>query len=97
MKDNFGEVEMGETDAIHRTVDDVIYNLWGMKDPNYVMRMMNTGGRLLADGTYKETVRIWKENGKYVVKKFKYKLPSDWNFIYHHAVDNHNNLMHALS
>ena len=53
MKDNFGEVEMGETDAIHRTVDDVIYNLWGMKDPNYVMSMMDTDGRLFADDACK--------------------------------------------
>ena len=54
------EVEVGDTDAIQGTVDDVIYNLWGMKEPNYVMRMMATGGRLLADDTCKETVRRWK-------------------------------------
>ena len=48
---------MGETDAIQGTVDDVIYSLWGMKEPNYVMRIMATGGRLLVDDTYKETVR----------------------------------------
>ena len=28
-----------------------------MKEPNYVMRMIATGGRLLADDTCKETVR----------------------------------------
>ena len=49
----------------------------GRKDPNYVMRMMDTGGRLLADETRKETVRIRKENIEDVVKKFKYKLPFD--------------------
>ena len=60
MEDNFGEVEVWEIDFIQVTVYDVIYNLWGMKEPNYVMRMMATGGRLLADDTCKETVRIWK-------------------------------------
>ena len=35
------------------------------------MMMMATGGRLLVDETFKETVRIWKENGEDVVKKFK--------------------------
>ena len=35
---------MGETDSIQGKVDDVIYNLWGMKEPNYVMRMIATGG-----------------------------------------------------
>ena len=44
---------MGETDAIQGKVDYVIYNLWGMKEPNYLMRMMDTGVRLLADETCK--------------------------------------------
>ena len=64
--------------------------------PTYVMRMMDTGGRLLADDTCKDTVRIWNENGEDVVKKFKYKLPFDWYFHYRHAVDQHKNLKHAL-
>ena len=50
---------MGETYAIQGTVNGVIYNLWGMKEPNYVMRMMATGGRLLADETCKETDIRW--------------------------------------
>ena len=54
---------VGETNTIQVTVDDFIYNLWGMKEPNYVMRMMATGGHILKDDTSKETVRIWKENG----------------------------------
>ena len=31
MENNFGGVGVGETDAIQGTVDDVIYNLGGMK------------------------------------------------------------------
>ena len=41
-------------------------------------------------------MRIWKENGEDVVKKFKYKLPFDWNSRYRHAVDDQNNLRHGL-
>ena len=67
-----------------------------MKDPNYVMRMMATGGRLLADDTCKETVRILIENGEDAVKKFNYKLTFDWHYHYRHAVNNHNNLSHEL-
>ena len=44
MEDHFREVEVGETDAIQGTADDVIYNLRGMEEPNYVMTMMATGG-----------------------------------------------------
>ena len=90
------EVEVGETDSTQGKVDDVIYNLWGMKETTYVMRMMATGGRLLVDDTFKETVRRWKENGEEMFKKFKYKLPFYWNFCYCHKVDNHNNLRHGL-
>ena len=46
-----GKVEVGGTYAIQVTVDYFIYNLWDMKEPNYVMRMIATGGRLLADAT----------------------------------------------
>ena len=87
---------MGGTNAIQGTVDDAIYNLWGLKEPDYVMRIMAIGGRLLADDTCKKTVRRWKVNGEDVVKKFNYKLPFDWYFCYRHAVDDHNNLRHAL-
>ena len=81
MGDHFGEVEVGETDAILVTVHGAIYNLWGMKEPNCVMRMISTVGSLLAYDTCKETVRRFKVNGEYVVKKFKYKLPFDWHFV----------------
>ena len=51
MEDHLGEVEVGEIDAIQGIVDDVIYNLWVMKEPNCVVRMMVTGGLLLAHET----------------------------------------------
>ena len=63
MEDHFWEVEVGEKYAIKGTVDGVIYNLWGIKEPNYVMKMMANGGQNLADGICKETVRRWKKNG----------------------------------
>ena len=61
-----------------------------------MMRMMDTGGHILKDDIFKETVRIRKENGEDVMKNFKYKLPFDWHFCYRHAVDDHNNLRHTL-
>ena len=55
-----GGVEVGCIYSIQGTVDDVIYNLCKMKDPNHVVSIMATGGHLLVDYTFKETVRIWK-------------------------------------
>ena len=87
---------MGDRYSIQGTVDDVIYNLWEAKEPDSVMRMVATGGRLLVDDTCNETVRRWKGNGEDIVRKFKYKLPFYWHFCYCHAVDDHNILSHAL-
>ena len=56
MEGHFWEVEVGNTDSIQGKVDDAICNLWGIKEPNYVMRMMDTDDRLLEDETCKETV-----------------------------------------
>ena len=67
-----------------------------MKEHNYVMRMMSTGGRLLVDEICMETVRRWKENIEDVVKNFKLKLPFDWHFRCRHVVDDRNNLRHSL-
>ena len=36
------------------------------------------------------------ENGAAKSKKFQYTKPFDWHFKYRHAVDDHNNLHHAL-
>jgi len=89
-------VNVGDNHAILGTMDGVPYNLWGMKEPNYDMRMMATGGPLLVIETCKETVRKWMDNGVEVVRRFKYACPFDWHFRYRHAVDDHNNLSHGL-
>jgi hypothetical protein len=67
-----------------------------MREPDYIMPMMATGGRLLTDETCKHTKRSWLENGVQRVKEFVYALPFDWHFRYCHAVDDHNNLRHAV-
>jgi hypothetical protein len=46
MQDFFDEdgVDVGDCHAIAGTQDGILYNLWGMKEPDYVMHMMATGG-----------------------------------------------------
>ena len=87
---------MGETYVIQGEVDGVIYNSWGMKEPNYVVRVTATGVRLLAYDTCTETVIRWKVNGEDVVTKFKDKLTFHWHFSYRHVVNDHNNPIHAM-
>jgi len=82
--------------AIAGTMDGVVYNLWGMKEPDYVMRMMVTGLPFAAHETCNEAFCKWTEGGIEVVRRFRYACPFDWHFRYRHAVDDHDNLRHAL-
>ena len=63
-----------------------------MKEPDYVMKIMATGGVLEEDDSCKETF-CGSGNAR---TRFKYKKPFDWHFCYLHTVDDHNNLCHAL-
>ena len=44
-------VNVGDVDAIQGIKDGVPYTIWGMKEPDYVMSMMATGGSLTSDDT----------------------------------------------
>ena len=96
MDQHIGQLNVGESAAISGTHNGVPYNIWGMKEPDYVMKLMATGGQLLSDNTCKETKRTWKVNGVERTTTFKYPFPVDWHFKYRHAIDDHNNLRHAL-
>jgi hypothetical protein len=52
-------------------MDGTTYNLWGMKEPDYVMQMMATGGPLEDNKTCKKTVRYWKDGGIEVRHRFQ--------------------------
>jgi len=89
------EVNVGDVEAISGTQDGMPYFLWGMKEPDYVMRMMATGGPLGARDTCKWAKRKWREGDRDMSMEFQYTAPYDWHFRYRHAVDDHNNLRHA--
>jgi hypothetical protein len=89
------EVKVGDVDAITGVQDDVPYFIWGMKEPDYVMRLMATGGPLGSTDECRETERRCTEGDQDVKRKFIYMCPYNWHFCYRHAVDHHNNLRHA--
>jgi hypothetical protein len=98
MQDFFDKdrVDVGDCHAIAGTQDGILYNLWRMKEPDYVMRMMTTGGLMTTFESCKESVRWWIDRGVKVVCRFCYACPFDWHFRYRHAVDDHNNLWHGF-
>lgn len=61
-----------------------------------MIKMMATGGELLADDSWRSATCCLVDNGVEMVKECTYKLPFDWHFYYHHAVDDHSNLGHSL-
>ena len=93
---HFQSMEVGDTDTVSGTLDNVNYCLWGMKEPAYVMKKMATGGVLFSDVTCKEAEHNGKEGGQDKHRSFRYTFPVDWHFKYRHAVDDHNNLSDAL-
>jgi hypothetical protein len=67
-----------------------------MKEPDYVMKMMATGGPLLATQHCQAVKRKWTNRGVVESRSFRYPCPIDWHYKFRHAIDDHNNLCHSL-
>ena len=90
------ELKVGDSLAITGKLDGEEYFFWALKEPSYIMKMMATGGPLLANDSCKEQKRKWIEGGVERVGTFRFPCPYDWHYKYRHTVDDHNNLRHAL-
>ncbi len=62
-----------ECEALSGTLNASPYNIWGMKEPDYVMKIMATCGVLEEDDNCRETFR----NSGDTRITFKYKKPFD--------------------
>ncbi len=60
--DNLG-LGVGDLLVISGKLDGEEYFLWGLKEPSYVMKMMATGGPLLANESCGEQKQRWTEGG----------------------------------
>ena len=76
----FDGVDVGDNHVIAGKMDSVVYNLWEMKEPDYVMRMMVSSGQLSENETCKEA-------------EFRFRYACPFNS---HADDDHKNLCHGL-
>ncbi|KAL3793797.1 hypothetical protein ACHAWO_013675 [Cyclotella atomus] len=94
MDDRFATKAVGEVEAIQGfdVASNTPYFFWCMKESDYVMRIMATGGSLITDDTCKIAHRGVGANRV----SFPYMKPYDWHFRYRHSVDDHNNLHHSL-
>jgi hypothetical protein len=96
MMEAFAEANVGTSMAIPSVLDGVKYFLWGLKEPSYVMKMMATGGPLIANETCKDQWWKFTDGGVEVTRTFQFPLPYKWHYRFRDAADNHNNVRNSL-
>jgi hypothetical protein len=79
------ELKAGDLLAITRKLDGEEYLFWALKEPSYIMKMMATGGPLLANDSCKEQKRKWIEGGVETAGTFQFPCPYDWHYKYCHV------------
>lgn len=93
---HFENIEVGGCDALPGVLDGVQFHIFGMKEPDYTMKLMSTYGSLTAKDDQRESKRIVKsETGEETTKTFQYTEPFANHYDYRHVVDDHNNNRHS--
>ena len=83
-------------DSLHGKLDNVPYDIFCMKEPDYVMKIMATYGGLTVKEGQKESFRKFVKDGEPEEVRFQYNIPFSNHFDFRHVVDDHNNLRHQL-
>ena len=75
-------------------MEEVLFHVYAMKEPDYVMSLMSTYGT--NQRSDKETPREWVDGSRNSQKmKFNYPEVVGNHFLYCHSVDDHNNKWHS--
>ena len=99
MDERMKDKPLGACDSIKGIMDEVPYNLFCMKDKDFVMKLMSTYGGLVETRGQEKTWRWFKANragGNSILRFFRYKEPFANHYKYRHCVDDHNNLRHSI-
>lgn len=96
IEEHMKEKDVGDADVAVGTLDDISYNVFAMKEPEYVMKLMATYGELTPAPDQEKAFRQYEKNNQTIKKQFCYPPPIANHFWYRHAVDDHNNLRHKL-
>ena len=93
------DAAVGDTDAVNGNLHGKDYHVFCMKEPDYIMKLMSSYSSLLPKEHYPSNRRVFqdpKDPSKTVEASFQYTEPFQNHFLYRHAVDDHNNLRHAV-
>ena len=92
MKDN----KVGECDSLKRVLGGQNYDIFCLKEPDYVMKVMSTYGGLVVKSGQEDSRRTWMEGDEEKTARFQYMEPFANHFDYRHLVDDHNLLRHMV-
>ena len=92
--DYFKDKDVGEVDSLKGILDNIHYDIFCMKEPDYVMKIMSTYGGLIEKDGQKLSERKYKVGNEERSSSFRYKIPFSNHFDYRHVVDDHNGLRH---
>lgn len=93
---HFNNKPVGECDAISLVLDEEKFFIPGMKEPDYIMKIMASGGALISDDKCKNVTMKWT-NGDDMAKQVHLQNMQqfDWHLWHCHIVDDHNNSCHS--
>lgn len=94
--EHFKDKAVGECDSLKGKLQDVPYDIFCMKEPDYVMKILSTYGGLMGNEWQKESICKYKVGNEEITTTFKYKIPFSNHFDYRHVVDDHNNIRHQV-
>ena len=92
---HFQDKEVGEIYSWNGNLEDTPYDVFCLKEPDYVMKIMATYGELTFPEGQRQSPRVvHKDDGSTEINKFHYVVPFAYQFDYRHIVDDHNGLRH---
>ena len=83
--------DIGVCEWLPGILDGQPFDIYALKEPDYVLTMMSTYGSLIVKDGQRDSVRLDKEGA---TKRFKYTEVIANHFQYRGAVDNHNGKRH---
>ena len=96
MDDKLNNSDIGTVECLHGQLDNVNYNMYAMKEPDFVMKMMATYGALTPYSDEKDSRREISKEGEKQYVTFKYTEPYSNHYRFRHSIDDHNNLRHQV-
>ena len=92
---HFENKEIGHADSLPGKMDDVPFHIYGMKEPDYIMKIMSTYGTNEQISSHETKRDYMNSERKKVSVTFNYPEVVSNHFKYRHSVDDHNAKRHA--